>query len=719
MIQTRIKRGQKKVSITTTGKVLVLFFTATLIISCLAIRSYFSAKQSYSYLPEITEHPGLKSSETLVTIELSNRWYKLRTTKSGGIHIENLDGATILANLSYLFEYGNGQNCNHLNNVSVTRLNDSVLTFNGSAYDDVIVAISLTVCQNRPKMVVDVRTCYMKDREVLRESLVAEFAAPVSEVYLKNTEIGSRHFSDEYWLDKQGVRFGEGSVSALIYHTPGVSSLQLNRKRNQLFVNLDYVLDHPFIKIPYQPGGEGKWNDVSASQYKSGDIRINNFELQIGSVPDILPRLLNTPGGYLAGYIFTEHADGGTLRTHRAAYYGSENIKGLQSATGGFSSHHIPVTKSVFYEEFDDGLNDQSDSINNEVEYLELLDQLYLIGNELCLHTPDAENSTRDYMREANQFMKMRYNARSWIDHGMLQGSINRESFSADGLDSLSPFYAGDLWREAGVRYFWSPAVEAIRFSKHLPSPKQLLKTLNFKPLLPIIWERYCYLRLYTDLSTIEAISRIMHGSFPMLELNSQRPIKGYSFPTPLYWQNPTSSGNFYSWPTEFDYNGITRQLDSANLINEKHQLDRLIQKRGVFFNHGYYVRNYEQDEILTLHDGELIINPYFDSVLQYMDQKRDEGNLLLTTVRDLLDYWLQIENIEFDYMPDGSIDIVNNNQNLVSGLALAIRCSPDQISLRGAEYQFRKAEDDTVIWFDLPAEVTVSLIIGEMNVDK
>lgn len=714
MFTRRVKSGRLKVSVTNSGKAVALLLAAVLLFSYYVIRGYYSAKYHYSYLPEIIERSGLISAETFVTCELSNSWYKLKATESGEIRIENPDGDPILANLGYVYEYANGQGGSHLSNISVSLLNDSIMTINGSVNNDVNVSISLTVCQNRPKMIVTVKTCYMNDLKVIRESLVAEITTPVSEIYLKNCSIGSQPFSNEYWLDKQGVRFGEGSASAMIYHTPGISSLQLKRKERLLIINLDYALDHPFIKIPYQPNGEGKWNDISASQYRSGDIRLNNFEMQIGMVPEVLPRLLNTPGGFIAGYIFTEHADGGTLRTHRAAYYGSENIKEIQDATGGFSGHHIPVTKSVFYEDFDDGLKKQADSINDEAEYLEFLDQLYLTGNELCLHTPEGGNSTRDYMREAIQFMKERYDTKTWIDHGMFQGSINRESFSADGLDSLSQYYAADLWKEAHTQYFWSPAVEAIRYSKPLPSLKNSLKTLKFLPLFTNYWERYDYLRFYTDLTTVEAFGRIMQGSFPMLELNSQRPIKGHSFPTPLYWQNPTYSGDFYSWPTEFDYNGITRQIDSANFTEEKLQLDLLIENRGVFYNHGYYVRNSKHDGTLAIHDGELIINPYFDSVLKYMDMRRNEGSLLLTTVSELMDYRLQINNIKFDYKPDGSIDILNSNQQMVNGLALALHCNPDQISLKGSEFKFKKVDDDTVIWFDLPAGTIVSLSVGK-----
>lgn len=687
--------------------VLLLFFAVSLFILYFVITGYVYAKNHRSYIPVISGESQFESSETK---ELSNQWYKLKATKSGIIQVESLEGEVILSNLSYLYEFENEPNSHYFKNISVNLLNDSVMTIMGSVYDDVLVSISLTVCRNRPKMDIAVKTSYLSYKTVVRESLLAEFIAPVSEVYLKNTDIDFKPLAREYWLDKQGVRFGNGAASALIYHTPGVSSLQLNSRKNLLLVNLDYALDHPFIKIPYQANGAGKWIDKSASQYKPGDERYNSFAMYFGSVPEVLPRFMLVPGGYLAGYIFTEHADGGNLRTHRAAYFGSEDITSPKDAIGGFSGHQIPVTKSVFFDEFDDGLNLQPDNSNSERRYLELLDQLDSLGNEICLHTPEDGNSTRNSMHKSLRLMKERYDSHTWIDHGMFPGNNNREAFSADGLDSTSSYYAVDLWQENNIRYFWSPAVEAIRFAESRASIKASLKTLSFGILFTEFWGRYNFLKLYSDKNIIEAFFTIIHGSFPLLELNSHRPIMGHSFPTPLYWQNPTYSGQFYSWPTEFDYNGVTRKLDSANVHEEKRHLDRLIEKRGVFFNHGYYVRNSEHDEILALHKGELIVNPYFDSILAYMDKKRDNGDLLLTTVRELLDYRLQVENIVLDFKPDGSIDILNNNHQEVRSLALAVRSDPENINLEGAEYHYKQVDDDTIVWFNIPANTAVSI---------
>ena len=718
MISRHSKNERRSVSITATRIVVIVLVSVIFLISYFAFLGYFSEKKESSYLPDFSKGSRFKSSEIFETLELHNQWYRLKVTKSGNVQVENMNGERILTALTYFYDYENGRNGNQLQNISVNIQNDSVITINGIADDDVNLFISLTVCRNRPTMEVSVKSSYLNHVTVIRESLIAEFNTRASEVYLKNSEIDIRPVASEYWVDKQGVRFGEGEASALIYHTPGISSLQVQSRKNLLFVNLDYFRDHPFMSIPYQEDGGGKWIDISASKYKPGDERANTFTLHFGLVPQVLPRFMPVPGGYLAGYIFTEHADGGNMRTHRAAYFGSEDITSASDATGGFCGHQIPVTKSVFFDEFDDGLNCQHDSCRTEREYLEFLDQLHALGNDLCLHTPDSGNSNRTIMKEAMIFMKNRYDTRTWIDHGMYPGNTNREAYSADGLDPASEYYAADLWEENNVKYFWSPAVEALRFASPGPSLTQLIRDYKLKSLFKEFRRRYNFLRIYNDAGAFEALVKVIRGNLPMLELNSQRPFMGYSFPTPLYWQNPTYSGQIYSWTTEFDYYGVTRQLDSANLVIEKRQLEHLIAKRGVFFNHGYYVRNNSRDGMLTLQDGELIINPYFDEVLKYMDHRRDDGDLLITTVRDLMDYRLQVENIVLDYKPDGSIDIVNNNHQEVRDLALTIRSDPENIKLKGTEFLSRKVKDDTIIWFNLPADTSVNLTIIDKKKD-
>jgi hypothetical protein len=301
--------------------------------------------------------------------------------------------------------------------------------------------------------------------------------------------------------------------------------------------------------------------------------------------------------------------------------------------------------------------------------------------------------------------MKERYESISWIDHGFFHGNSNREAFVADGLNPSSSYYAADLWSKYGTRYFWSPAVEAIRFSKPGISIREELLHMRLITLSTEFWKRYDYRKNYLNENSLVALSKMAHGHFPMFELNSMQPFISSALPTPLYWQNRTIADSFYSWTTEYVYNGMPADNPEEWLSNEKRGLDMLVLNWGMFINHGYYVRNIADNKILSQKNGELVINPAFDDILSYMDFLRKKGDLLITTVRDIMNYWLLIENISFAFNADGSIEIWNENDTAIKGLSLAIRERNDYIKLDDEVPSSRLCGDDTIIWFDIPAK--------------
>jgi hypothetical protein len=86
----------------------------------------------------------------------------------------------------------------------------------------------------------------------------------------------------------------------------------------------------------------------------------------------------------------------------------------------------------------------------------------------------------------------------------------------------------------------------------------------------------------------------------------------------------------------------------------------------------------------------------------------RDNGDLYITTTRDLLDYWMLIDNVTFEYMSDGSIIVFNLNDKPIKGLSLALHAK--NVRLNGEILKSKNIEEDTVIWFDIPAKSSVSL---------
>ena len=687
-------------------RVLWILSVLTAILIFLILSGYYKEKYPQSYLPESRAGNLKLISPDEKKLALSNPWYKLEVDRYGEVSVKATGGEMIMSRLVYYSDYeGMGERYG-LDDVAVEVNSDSTILILGTGEGGVLINLQLTVSKHTPDMDVTINTFYVSTTTVRRVALIAKFDVPISEVYLKNRKIDVEPFDREYWLQKQGVRFGRDSISALIYHTPDISSLQLNSNKKLLVLNLEYYLDHPLIYIPYQENGAGKWVDHSAALYNQGMERANHFSLYFGCLPKITPRLMLVPGGYLAGYVFTEHADGGNIRTQRAAYFGSENISVSTNATGGFVGHKIPVTKSVFYDELDGGLSESSADDDEESQYLNFLDHLYATGlYDLCLHTPEDTNSNRAYLAEAIKFMKERYDTRTWIDHGMFSGKSNRETFVCDGLDPNSEFYSADLWDKYDTRYFWSSAVEKIRVSVPEVSLTKELWHFRMESLSAELWRRYRFLNIYQGKKVFSDFTEILKGYFPTYELNSLQQFKGNSYPTPLYWQNITRTKQFYSWATDFVQSGISPVMADDQLRTEKKQLDLLLENWGVYINHGYFVRNRIDDNILCEKNGELVINPYFDQILSYLDQIRDDGNLFITTIRDLLDYWILLENISFEYQPNGIINIYNNNKLPVKGLSLVLNTDARSVRIDGKIPSCKQIKEDAVIWFDMQAE--------------
>jgi hypothetical protein len=687
-----------------------LLFVAVISAISFIIYGYHSASATVRYLPDIkSDNIVFQTSGTKKT-ELESPWFILVADESGTITVKNHDGGIIISSLTYYSSCDSSEENWGLKDVSVKLSNDSTIKVTGTGSSGVLVHEELTIHTKTPKLDFLIKTNYSRQTLVQREALVAKYNVPVSEVYLKNRKTDVGKFDHEYWLQRQGVHFGSGSMSSLIYNTPDISSLQLDAERNLLFINLEYFLDHPHIYIPYQKNGEGNWINQSSSDYSPGSERENSFSVYFGDLPKTIPRLMLVPGGYIAGYVFTEHADGGNLRTHRAAYFGAENILDINKATGGFAGHRIPVTKSVF-------LVDSTGAISvapgikdpDKLQFLDFLNQLYHTGlYDICLHTPEDYNSNRESLIECIKFMKEKYDTKTWIDHGMYNGTTNRESFVCDGLKPGSEYYAADLWEKYDTRYFWNPSSELIENS--LISPSKSLKEGKIFKAYVDLWKHYFSPEELKEMKFPAALKELLRRHYNKGALNSLLPDKGNAYPTPLYWQHPTRTGQFYSWTTDYvkDYGRLITGKTEKQFLNEKIQLNQLVTNWGIFINHGYYVRNREEHNIFSEEDGKIVINPSFDKILGLMAGMRDNGDLFITTIRDLLDYWILIENVSFEYMPDGRINVLNLNNEDIKGLSMAVHAKT--VLVDNEIPKIKRIGEDAIFWFNIPAKAKIVL---------
>ena len=412
------------------------------------------------------------------------------------------------------------------------------------------------------------------------------------------------------------------------------------------------------------------------------------------------------PFGYKAGYVFTEHADNGDIAKQRAAYFGSEDITDAAKATGGFVAHKIPVTKSVFYT---GPITSPGASIFEGGQIsplLHFLDQLNATNlYDICMHTPENATSDRNTLKKSVKFMKERYNTISWIDHGFYGGKLNRESMVCDGLDSLSQFYVADLWKKYETKYFWSAAVEMIK-NRDWVSVTTQLKNLHFYNAYVTFLQHYLSPKDLRKLNLLQAFHKIKTNYSYRLEMNTLETNCGEAQPTPLYWQHPTRTQQFYSWATDQEKN--YGDLTEKDVENERAQLSKLIKNQGIFIDHGYFVRNRSDDRILKNVNGKLVINPKIDAILSILSKSEQNQDLYLTTIKNLLDYWILLDHVQFQYNLDGTMDVINNNNECIKGLSLIIKSK--NVLCDGKAPAMKRSGDETIFWCDVPAHNKIVL---------
>jgi hypothetical protein len=391
----------------------------------------------------------------------------------------------------------------------------------------------------------------------------------------------------------------------------------------------------------------------------------HRFAIHVGKTLAPPPRLSLSPKGFRAVHVWTEHADKTTLESHRAAYFGDQQAKNVESAVGGFSFYQHVVTKSVFFDNptkfqnviFKNGERievGESISFKRSDEFADFLDALATQGHEICLHglTP---NDTLVYPESVAEFYG-RYRSSTWIDHGMQDV---RAAIGWQGLTSFSDYSIIDSLVDNGIRYFWT-----CSSTDFMPKSKT--------------------------------------------EINLLHNAKAEFMPTPLYWGHPAMPHGAVIWASQ------EASIDGFN--NEG--LNKLIEERGVSIHQNYYPyliceRN-DFKFIEVCQDGKYKATDKFNAALDAMAKLNQKGELLLTTVGDILTYWLDIEYVEFELFADGFV-LQNRLNRPIDGLAFYTHAQ--HVHSQDVEFKCRALDNgDLLVWLDLPSLGSIRFSVEEQQ---
>ena len=633
----------------------------------------FTEIDNPSFIPLIASEPEIRIVQNRILL-FENNFYRIyQFPENESIGIYSLNDSLLINGFSYYLknDLSKAAHTHHQKFVfkSVRSKNSGIKIglINNGRFSKITMELHCNF--HSPEIRFEVKTKHKKNQLIYQESVIIKSAIPVNEVYRSNRKSDIDSFQDEYWLGRQGVRFGKKSESIIVYQTPELSSLQLNTNENTLWLNLDYEKDHPFLHFPLRNDTADYKLDWSSSKVLRRDKRSYSFSIFAGSKVHSLPRFLKNPDGFLASYIWTEHADFTNLKSNRATYFGSEKVIVPDSSIGGFVKYEIPLTKSVFYTnpegttnlEVSNGqFSEPESSIKEDDEYLKFLQLILNKGFEICLHTPENFTTNRSDLEEALQFMQNEFQSPSWIDHGYNNGiQNNREDIVCDGTLKKSDYFAMDLWEKYGVRYFWNP--------------------------------------YYEDYFTFE------DWKFGAL---IGKPYKGFGdfFPDPDYWSHPSRTDHLIHWPTksvlyvpddwlwEYHFNDMV--------------LNEFISTWGVEINHCYPAW-VDPAKGFWVHDADstIVAAPGLNRTLERMAVLRNEGKLNVITIKDFIDYQLAVEQIKYEILPDGRIKITNNSKAEIKGLSFATKAKYVQVNDQipdGSRY-----EDELIFWFDIESKAS------------
>ena len=532
----------------------------------------------------------------------------------------------------------------------------------------VVTELTISIDDNDSNVNFDLESTYLKDAKVIKSSLIFPFLNDDFTVYRRNPFVDSVNYQDVYYLDKEGFSLNLERKQLNLYHPENVSSIQLDTKKSIAYINSDYHYDHLLIRYELLDTSD-YYIDNSATLMKKGTSHNSSFSISLTDKTE-LPRIMPIMNGYESAFIWTEHADWADIKTHRATYFGSEKVENIEDAVGGFAYYNIPVTKSVFYNNPDSVTNYEKNNdfpglhstIMTDSLFFDFLNQLKNKGFDICLHTPEQYTTTQENLSEALSFMKNNFASPSWIDHGYNNSELsNRENMVCDGLDSSSPYYAYELWKANGVKYFFNASYEEI-----MP-----------RPFSEYIFENYLF-RPYPGFGDALPLPKV--STLPM-------------FPEILLWSTPYTMEPGETWAWDYYF--------------EQYVLDKLVDYRYVFITHIYPAWVEEGRGYWEMKDGKYVAKEGFNSALEKIAAMEKEHLLLPTTIADYMTYQQQLQSLEYKVEADGTVVLRNKNEETIKGLSLI---STHDISFENEKhFNIRKTKsgEENIIWFDMePGEV-------------
>lgn len=406
--------------------------------------------------------------------------------------------------------------------------------------------------------------------------------------------------------------------------------------RRCYFDNGDYTKH--FIVLP-----DGKRQYMNYQTRTAGNCR--RFVLYGLTDSDPAPIKMLQPGGYLATFVWTNHADSQNSARLRTLCYGVSDEQDALFGTKGFVGNGIKATLSTF------AYSDSPYSVGllEDVEFYSLMEDLSTLGYEIIPHRiRSGPEEPREDVETALPTFAL-FGARNWIDHSLDHQERNCGLHCEGGLPG-SDYYIMDLLKTYGYNYTWN-YVDVLRQSG------------------------------------INQVPALMKG----LPVNSFYKNTNLTFP---------DGEPIWKWST------WSVRTDNLLPIITTEALENLMDDFGLSIVHCYLpypLQDYYYDD-----DGTLRITDEFDALLAYMAQKQNAGDLFVPNCVDWCDYMAQIHNVTIAPGGVSGYLLNNKNVSAIRDFALRIPVGRTP-TIEGVTIQSKIHNGWNIFWFDLPpGEITL-----------
>lgn len=257
--------------------------------------------------------------------------------------------------------------------------------------------------------------------------------------WVLRTQPIARAREDSLWFD-----FKDSSIGFFY----GQESIR-REGSDRIEITLFEAREHPFrvqLDCYEAPKAVRPKNEVAVGDPENQ----HQFAFWVLPVGGSAPRIARLPHGYRGAFVFSDHADQGSIERTRAI-------------GDAFLDRGLVMTKTVF--------NRSAPGYFAQAQnpaFLAIAKKMQAAGVEIGLHSPSGQRDTPQVVERSLAEFRRDFRGTTWIDH---QPDTNCEAISNQGWAPSSPWGILSSLQKSGFRYLWAGEDQPLKRGLALDRP--------------------------------------------------------------------------------------------------------------------------------------------------------------------------------------------------------------------------------------------------------